>query len=60
MAARRADIHLPLKVGTDVALLCGMAHVIEREGLVDEAFITERTEGWERLRDHLPCEEGKA
>jgi predicted molibdopterin-dependent oxidoreductase YjgC len=51
--ARRADIHLPLKVGTDVALLCGMAHVIEREGLVDEAFITERTEGWERLRDHL-------
>jgi predicted molibdopterin-dependent oxidoreductase YjgC len=51
--ARRADLHLPLRVGTDVALLGAMAHVIVREGLVDEAFVAERTEGFERLRDHV-------
>ncbi len=51
--ARRADIHLQLRVGTDVALLGAMAHVIEREGLTDEEFIEARTEGWERLREHL-------
>jgi formate dehydrogenase major subunit len=51
--ARRSDIYLPLRVGTDVALLGAMAHVIEREGLMDQAFIEERTEGWEVLREHL-------
>jgi formate dehydrogenase major subunit len=51
--ARRADLHLKLRVGSDVALLSGMAHVIAREGLIDEGFIHERTEGWERLREHL-------
>ena len=51
--ARRADLHLRLKIGTDVALLGAMAHVIHREGLMDEAFIAERTEGWDRLTAHL-------
>lgn len=51
--ARRADLHLQLRVGTDVALLGAMAHVIEREGLADEEFIEQRTEGWEKLREHL-------
>ncbi len=51
--ARMADLHLPLRVGSDVALLAGMAHVIVREGLTDEAFIAERTEGFKALREHL-------
>jgi len=51
--ARRADLHLPLRVGTDVALLGAMAHVIAEKGLADEAFIAERTEGWQALREHL-------
>jgi predicted molibdopterin-dependent oxidoreductase YjgC len=51
--ARRADLHLKLRVGTDVALLGAMAHVIAREGLVDEEFIHERTEGFEALSEHL-------
>ena len=51
--ARRSDLFLQLRVGTDVALLGAMAHVIAREGLVDEEFIAERTEGWERLEEHL-------
>lgn len=51
--AEKADLYLPLKVGTDVALLGAMAHVIEREGLVDPSFVEERTEGLEKLREHL-------
>ena len=44
--ARTADIFLPLRPGTDSALLNGMLHVIIKEGLVDEKFIAERTIGW--------------
>jgi formate dehydrogenase major subunit len=34
--------HLPLRPGTNVAVLTAMAHVIVTEGLADEAFIRER------------------
>lgn len=51
--AERADLHLQLKVGTDVALLLGMAHVIAREGLVDEAFIAARTTESEAFLEHV-------
>jgi formate dehydrogenase major subunit len=37
-----ADYHLPLKPGTNVAVLTAMAHVVVTEGLADEAFIRER------------------
>ncbi|HZE91630.1 MAG TPA: formate dehydrogenase subunit alpha [Rhizobacter sp.] len=38
----RADYHLKLKPGTNVAVVSSMAHVIVTEGLVDEAFVAER------------------
>lgn len=34
-----ADYHLPLKPGTNVAVLTSLAHVIVTEGLVNEAFV---------------------
>jgi formate dehydrogenase major subunit len=37
-----ADYHLPLRPGTNVAILTAIAHVIVTEGLADEAFICER------------------
>ena len=37
-----ADHHLPLKPGTNVAVLTAMAHVIVTEGLQNDAFIRER------------------
>ena len=40
----RADYHLMLKPGTNVALLNTLAHVIVTEGLVDEAFVVARCE----------------
>ena len=48
-----ADLYLPLRVGSDVALLLAMAHVIEREGLVDQEFIDTRTTAWEDFRTHV-------
>ncbi|MFC4819630.1 formate dehydrogenase subunit alpha [Dokdonella ginsengisoli] len=40
----RADHHLKLRPGTNVALVTALAHVIVTEGLVDEAFVRERCE----------------
>src|SRR3546814_8142084 len=37
-----ASHHLPLRPGTNVAMLTAMAHVIVTEGLVDEAYVRER------------------
>ncbi|GGN57612.1 formate dehydrogenase subunit alpha [Novosphingobium indicum] len=37
--------HLPLRPGTNVALLTAMAHVIVTEGLVDEVYVRERCDG---------------
>jgi formate dehydrogenase major subunit len=34
-----ADFHLPLKPGTNAAILNALAHVIVTEGLADEAFV---------------------
>jgi len=48
-----ADIYLPLRVGSDAALLLGMAHVIAREGLVDRAFIDDRTLGAPEFLEHV-------
>ncbi len=51
--AEMAELYLPLRVGTDVALLLGMAHVIARDGLVDEAFVAERTRDAEEFLEHV-------
>ena len=38
----RADHHLQLKPGTNVAVITAMAHVVVTEGLVKEAYVAER------------------
>lgn len=48
-----ADLYLPLRVGSDVALLLGMAHVICREGMVNQEFVSARTEGAEEFLNHV-------
>lgn len=40
----KADYHLKLRPGTNVALVTALAHVIVTEGLVNEAFCLERCE----------------
>ena len=43
---RNADLYLPVRPGTDVALHLGILHVILREGLEDRDFIAAHTEGF--------------
>ena len=50
----RANVHLPLRPGTNVAVLDSIAHVIVRERLYNETFVRERCEwqefeGWMAL-----------
>ncbi len=44
-----AEHHLPLRPGTNVAVLTAMAHVIVTEGLADEAFVRERCD-WDEYQ----------
>ncbi len=45
-----AHLHLQHRPGSDVSLINAMIHVILEEGLEDKAFIEERTEGFEEVR----------
>jgi len=51
--AELAHVYLPLRVGSDVALLLAMAHVISREGLVDREFVEDRTSGGSEFLEHV-------
>ncbi|MEJ2723106.1 MAG: molybdopterin-dependent oxidoreductase [Deltaproteobacteria bacterium] len=51
--AKRADIWLQLRPGTDLALALGMLHVIIREELYDKEFVNKWTVGFEKLRKHV-------
>jgi biotin/methionine sulfoxide reductase len=44
---------LPIRPGTDTALMLGMAHVLFAEGLADAVFLARCTVGWERVRAYV-------
>lgn len=44
-----ADIHIQHKLGSDVALINGMMHVIYKNGWHNKAFVKERTESFDAL-----------
>ncbi|MEV0368312.1 molybdopterin oxidoreductase family protein [Streptomyces sp. NPDC050636] len=48
--ARTADLHVPLKPGTDSAFFNAVLHVIIREQLTDEAYIAAHTTGWDDVK----------
>lgn len=48
-----ADIHLPIRPGTDALLADAMLKIIMDEGFVDEAFIRARTNGYDELRAYM-------
>ena len=43
--ARECDLHLPVRPGTDLALLNAMLHVVERDRLLDLDYIRRHTAG---------------
>jgi formate dehydrogenase major subunit len=50
---RHAWRHLRFKPDTDVALLNALLHVIVTEGLVDQRFIADRTDGYAALVENM-------
>ena len=50
-SAALADLHLPIKPGSDIALFNGMLHVMIAEGLLDQAYIAAHTKGFAALAD---------
>jgi formate dehydrogenase major subunit len=51
--ARHATYYLQFNADTDVALLNALLHVIVEEGLVDEAFVRDRTSGYDALAENV-------
>ncbi len=49
----RAEYHLPLRPGTNVAMLTALAHVIVTENLLNQAFIDTRCENFQPWRDFV-------
>ncbi|WP_434812111.1 molybdopterin-dependent oxidoreductase [Microbacterium sp. bgisy189] len=51
--AARADLHLAIAPGTDLALLNGLLRLLVDAGAIDEAFIAAHTDGWDAVVDML-------
>jgi assimilatory nitrate reductase catalytic subunit len=47
---RNADLYLPVRPGTDLAVFLAMLHVIVRDGLVRTDFIEKHTTGFDEVR----------
>ena len=46
---RTADLWLPVKPGTDIALLNAILRVLIHEDMVDDAYLREHTTGWDAV-----------
>jgi formate dehydrogenase major subunit len=51
--AELADLAVQQRLGTDVALINGLMHIILKEGWHDQEYIAERTEGFDELAAKL-------
>ncbi|MEY2844397.1 MAG: hypothetical protein RI920_2434, partial [Pseudomonadota bacterium] len=49
--AEVADLYLPIRPGTDVALFHGLLHVMLEEQLIDRGYIDRHTQGFEALSE---------
>jgi len=52
-AARRADLWLQIRPGTDAALLLAIINVIIHEGLYDREFVKKYCYGFDKLAEHV-------
>jgi ferredoxin-nitrate reductase len=49
-SALEADVHLPIKNGTNLALLNGIQHELFKRGWIDETFLASHTVGLDKVR----------
>jgi anaerobic selenocysteine-containing dehydrogenase len=54
--ARRSDWHIQPRPGTDAALALGLMHIIWRDGLQDDEYLSKATVGAELLRQRVLAE----
>jgi anaerobic dimethyl sulfoxide reductase subunit A len=52
-SAAIAHLWIPIKPGTDIAMMSAMAYVIIREGLHDKNFLDKYTVGFEQYKDYV-------
>jgi sulfite reductase (NADPH) flavoprotein alpha-component len=52
--AQAGTLHLPIRCGTDLALLNGLLHLLHAWGRIDHAYIAGHTDGWRELEAILP------
>ncbi len=51
--SQMADIFVPIKPRTDLALFNGLAYIVMEQGWEDEGYITANTNGYKELKKHL-------
>jgi thiosulfate reductase/polysulfide reductase chain A len=51
--AAKADVWLPVKPGSDLAVILAWIHLLVRDGTYDRAFVAARTVGFEALAAHV-------
>ena len=51
--AMMADVFLPLRPRTDIALINGLVHILIRTGRIDRDYIEKHTNGFTELADHV-------
>lgn len=51
--AKKADMYLQIRPGTDCALALGLLNVIISERLYEEAFVDQWTVGFDKLKEHV-------
>ncbi|MEQ4619609.1 MAG: bifunctional nitrate reductase/sulfite reductase flavoprotein subunit alpha [Corticimicrobacter sp.] len=58
--ADKAHLYLPIRPGSDLALLNGLLYLLVAEGHIDPAFIAQHTDGWDTmpafLADYAPAQ----
>lgn len=56
--AELADLHLPIKPGTDIQLVDGLLAYLINEGYEDRDFIDSHTEGYDNIRNDISIRSG--
>ena len=51
--AQKADLWLPVRPGSDTAVVLAWLHLLAKEGTYDRRFVAERTVGFEELARHV-------